>query len=405
MSPTLQPGGMDKATRDRWFFFILAASTVAVVRLLLPFFTAGLFAAVVVVVSWPFFVWVVDLCRGRRPLAALLTTALLGLVVFAPLVTLLLLFVRQAVGLASAAVSLAQSGKVQAVVTSWLARFNWTDLKALLPASLAALLPEEVNLAETVAGPLQDAALEVLNMLGGTVPALLNMTFGAVLGGIIFVAAVVTLFLEGPSLLTVLRNLSPLDDAYDDELLRVFAQLSKNLVVGALGTSTVMAVVASLGFALGGVHSPLFLGGLCGLFSFVPVVGTALVWIPVTLLTFAQEGAGAGAFVLVWSVALTSNVDTLVRPMFMSGGTQLHPLIILLALLGGVAWMGAPGALLGPVTVAFFWALYTIYRVRYLGLPEEDVPPPPPPSWWTRLRARFGRPPQPPPPPATPTRS
>ena len=65
-------------------------------------------------------------------------------------------------------------------------------------------------------------------------------------------------------------------------------------------------------------------------------------------------------------------MDNLVKPLFLRGSSDIHPLLIFLAVFGGMAWMHLPGILIGPVLVAFFLSLYTIYCEDYLGLPPKS---------------------------------
>ena len=70
----------------------------------------------------------------------------------------------------------------------------------------------------------------------------------------------------------------------------------------------------------------------------------------------------------------SGQIDHIVRPLFMRGSTNIHPLLVFLAAFGGLAWMGIPGALVGPVIVAFFVAMYTSYVEDFLRLPRSGVP-------------------------------
>lgn len=351
-------------TRDRWFFGALAASTVSVLYLFSPFMMVLLFASVVVVVSWPLYERVLLMCRGRRALAAALTTLALAFVIFGPLGFLVYLFVQQAVTVVGFAIEYVQSGRLQ----GWIAYVaTLPEHSEMLPAWAARFIPEDFDLQESIAGPLQDGALASLNAAGKAVPGLLNTTVNASIDAVIFVFAVLSMYMEGPRILRVIKNLSPMEDSYEERLFAVFGEFATNTVVGALATAAAMSVVAGVGYAIAGVDRVLFYAVLTGVFSFVPVIGTALVWVPLAILTGATQGVAWGAFLAAWSLLLTAQVDTFVRPMFMRGRTNIHPLLIFLAVFGGIGWMGVPGALVGPVLVAFFLALYTIYVEDYLG--------------------------------------
>jgi predicted PurR-regulated permease PerM len=364
------PTPISPQMRERWFLITMGLATAALIRLMAPFLTVMLFAAVVTVVAWPLFLRARKLLRGHSALAAVSTGALLMAAVFGPLGGLVGLMAEQVVAVATAGVNLVQGGELQ----KQLERIDLDRLRSLLPDAVESRLPKDM--VGAAMEPIQSAVLMALNALGSQLPALLNTTAGALMDTLIFMVCVVVFFMEGPALVTVVKDVSPLDDALDEELMGVFAQLCHNLVVGALGTAAAMGTVASVGYLLAGLPDALMWGALTGLLSFVPVLGSALISGPLVVYAFAQISPGTGGFLLVWSVLLTAQVDTLVRPMFMRGGTELHPLAIILALLGGVTWLGAPGALLGPVIVAFFWTLHGIYGRHYLGWPPASPPPP-----------------------------
>src|SRR5690606_26527594 len=113
--------------------------------------------------------------------------------------------------------------------------------------------------------------------LGGWIPTLVATTFSLSIDLVIFLFAVVTLFIEGPRFLDFARRLSPIDDRYEARLFEVFRELSNNLVVGSLATGALQGVVAAIGFAIAGVERVIFLGILTAVFSFVPLLGTAVV--------------------------------------------------------------------------------------------------------------------------------
>jgi predicted PurR-regulated permease PerM len=389
------PGRWSQAVKDHWFFAFLSLTALATLRVFWPFFSDALLATVVVTVSWPLFAFIRCKARGHAAVAAVATITLLSVAVFVPLVLLGWIFVREGMRLAVSAMQQVQQGKVQALVEHWLAGLDYESIRLRLPSIVQNALPSHLDVTATVVPPLHAAAIDLLNAAAVATPGFMNSALGLGLDALVCLALTVTLFIEGPALLQMLRDLSPMDDRHDDALFRVFGQLARNLVVGSLGTAAVMGLVAWIGYFMAGLDNTVFFAVLTGVFSFVPLVGTSLVWIPVSLVATADHGWWTGAFVFGWSILFTAQVDTLVRPFFMRGGLSIHPLAVLLAILGGVKWFGAAGALLGPVVVAMFLALHSIHRSQYLGLPDpptEDQPESPPGRagrWWRQARRRL----------------
>jgi predicted PurR-regulated permease PerM len=353
-------------TRDRAFFVALAVATALVAYLFSPFLYVLLFASVVVIVAWPLYNRIVDACSGRRGLAAVLTVLLLAVVIFVPVSFLVYRFVEQAVAIVGAGITYVQSGALTERIAYLSSSTEW------MPAWVQRWLPADFDLLESAAAPLQEGVLGALNAIANALPAVLGGTVTAGVGAVVFVLTVITLFVEGPRVLRILANLSPLDEAHEQRLFRVFAEFANNVVVGTLATAVVQGTVAGIGYAIAGVDRVVFFAMLTGVCSFVPFVGTVIIWVPLAIAIGLEHGLGWGAFLVAWGLVV-AHLDNFVRPLFMRGRTNIHPLLLFLGVFGGLAWMGVPGALVGPTIVVFFFALYTIYAEQYLGIPAPEV--------------------------------
>ncbi len=370
MTPELPVNRWTKSTRDRWFFGILIASLISVVVLLQPFIYVLGLATVTVIVTWPLFQRILARVRRRRTIAAILTTLVVGTVIGGPLAFFVFLFVRQTLEVVSQGVAFVESGRLAAWIT-WVSATENSDLIAAWAPHWAAsylteMVPADLDFQKLVTGPVQQGALGMLGAIGSFAPTLLTSTIHLGLGALIYVGAVVTLYMEGPVLVGAVRNLSPIDARYETRLFEVFREMSNNMVVGALAIALIQATVAGIGYTIFGVERAFFFAILTGALSFVPFFGTMVVWVPLTILVAAQDGLGWGGGLALWSIICTGQIDNLVRPFFMRGSTHIHPLFIGLAAFGGISWLGVPGAIVGPMVVAFFLALYTIYVKDFL---------------------------------------
>lgn len=351
-----------QATQDRWFYGFLAVSVGAVGLLFLPYLDALLFAATTVVVTWPVFSRVLERCGGRRFVASSITSLLILGLVLIPNTILALWFVRQALDLTQQAMRFVSSGEAETMLGEALAALEFLGV------------PQPEDPMQVVMDRLQELVFTVAQTVGTVVPGLVGSFVEVTIDGTVYVFAVVTLYVEGPRVARALMQLSPMNDAYEQRLFQVFREFSNNMVVGSLATAAIQGAVAGVGFWLVGIEQAVFFSMLSAVMSFLPVVGAAIVWGPLVLYVWMAEGTGWALLLTVWSVGLTSTVDNLVRPLFLRGRSDIHPLLIFLAVVGGITWMGFPGALMGPVLVAAFLALFTIYREDYLGLEPEPEP-------------------------------
>jgi predicted PurR-regulated permease PerM len=117
--------------------------------------------------------------------------------------------------------------------------------------------------------------------------------------------------------------------------------------------------------------------------ALVPFVGAAAVWIPCCLFLYFYEGRTVAAIGLaLWGVLAVSMIDNIIKPMVLHGQSNLHPLLALLSVLGGVSALGPIGILIGPMIVAFLQTLLNILRRELTAMdttstPSPPVPPPP----------------------------
>src|SRR5262252_129740 len=134
-------------------------------------------------------------------------------------------------------------------------------------------------------------------------------------------------------------------------LLTVAGNTVRGVVYGILGTALVQAVMAGIGFVIAGVPGVSLLALLTFFSSVVPVVGTALVWLPAAFWLFHQGSTGWGIFMIIWGVGV-SNVDNIVKPWLISRGSDMPFILIFFGVLGGAIAFGFIGVFLGPTLLA-----------------------------------------------------
>ena len=147
---------------------------------------------------------------------------------------------------------------------------------------------------------------------------------------------------------------------------RNFVAIIKSAVLG----SGLVAIVQGLlgGLAFGIVGLPGVLWGIVMVFmSLVPVIGTALVWVPAGLVLLVEGQTGAGIFILVWGGVVISSVDNLIRMFVVKGPMRMHPLLIFFSVMGGIKLAGILGVVYGPLVLAMVQALLEIFRAEFIG--------------------------------------
>ncbi len=354
-----------KATKDHWLVGTFLVSAVGVVWLFWPFFQVLVYASVVAVVAEPLHERITLRLGGRRLLAAVLTASAFALLVLLPLGVLLGLFARQGIAFAGQGLEWVSQGHLEA----WLLTHQGA-LEAQISAWTGRSGPNAFRLPDYT-DTVQQVVTVALATAGDVLPSVLSGLITGTIGAVIFVLTVITLLAEGPRLATFVTELTPLEDRYERQMIAVFREFAFNMVIGVFVVAITQGVVASIGYSIFGMPRPVFFGMLTGMGAFLPIIGTAVVAGPMCVWAFVDQGPVVGTLMVLWSVLVVGTVDNLLRPMIIRGSSNIHPLLVFLAVFGGLWWLGITGVLVGPVMVAMFLALAKIYREEILRLPPN----------------------------------
>jgi predicted PurR-regulated permease PerM len=321
---------------------LLALGCVYVLR---PFLAAILFAAAVVISSWPLFQRLQARLRGNRTIAALTMTLSLTLLVLIPLALVAYNLADDVGRLYEQIKASIDAGSLQS--PAWLRQLpfvgGWLDQYL---SGLVASREQMTELAKRMLEPARHL------LMGG----------GMVLGtGVVqlSIAVFVSFFLyrDGAALIRVIE--AGAGRIFGERAAKVsltVAQTVRGVMYGLLGTALAQALVAALGFAIAGVPAVPLLAVLTFVSSLVPV-GPPLIWGGAAIWLFAQGSAGWGVFMLIWGTVLISGVDNVVRPMLISRGSSLPFLLTFLGVLGGVIAFGFVGMFIGPTLLAVGYSL------------------------------------------------
>jgi predicted PurR-regulated permease PerM len=178
------------------------------------------------------------------------------------------------------------------------------------------------------------------------------------IGLLVMVVALYYFLADGPAMVKTVMRLSPLDDRYEDQLLQQFDRVSRSVVLAVLVSAAVQGLLTGVGLYLAGFQSFFLLTLLAMLLAMVPFVGAAAVWVPASLWLFFHDGRVLAAVLLaLYGALIVSMVDNVIKPLILHGGSNIHPLLALLSVLGGVQALGPIGIFVGPMVVAFLQTL------------------------------------------------
>lgn len=323
-----------------FFFLFFAAVTALTAYLFLPFFEVLALAAIFAVVLSPIHRRVLKVLRGRAGFAAAAT------------VLLTLVFVVIPVSFVGVQV-FNEAGDVYGGLRN--GGDYVTRVVQAIETPIQGVIP---SFTINVAG----YGEAFFDWLAGHLGPFLSGTAYVIFGFLLMLVALFFFLRDGKRFLDFLLTVSPLDDTYDDEIVHRVGATVHAVVRGALLVSIVQGILAGVGMALFGVPNAVLWGTLAAIAAIIPGLGTGLVLIPAVLYLFMQGGFAAPLGLMAWGIAVVGLVDNILMPYLYSRGVPVHPLVILFAVLGGLATFGPLGFLIGPIVVSLFIAVFDIYQ-------------------------------------------
>jgi len=345
---------MNEAHPPLWLRRALIAVLLSVLLLaglvvLQPFVTAVVWAAILVYVSWPLYQRLLARLHGRRGLAAFTMTLVLAVVLVAVPAWLLFMLQREGYGAMRDAVALLRAG---VELPEPLAAIPW--LGPWLEEQLALLGGDR----ETLGRQLAAMSEQWGQWLGARAVSLLG-DLG--LNAMRFAIALLTaffLFRDGERLIAQSRQvLQSLLGARVRAYFDAVGDTTRAVVYGLLLAAIVQGFMAGLGYWAAGISAPVFWGAATAMLALIPF-GATLVWVPMGLWLLLTGHFAAGVGLLLWGMLAVSWIDNLVRPMVISGVSNVPFLIVLFGVLGGLGAFGLIGLFVGPVILAVLLAIW-----------------------------------------------
>ncbi|MDB4992530.1 MAG: hypothetical protein JWL75_775 [Parcubacteria group bacterium] len=339
---------MDHAHIRAYFLAIVTTLlTVLVVVMLRPFLVTIGLAAVFAVILTPLHK---ALQRIKLPqtLAALLSV-LIGIVVLG----LILSFVgvqlfREAHSLY---IVVSQPGSVEHTKNA-ITSFG-TSLNPTFPGAAAYFA--------SIAGNISVYAQQALGWSFGQVGSVVTTTLDFLLQLFAFIMTLYYLLREGPRLRRAVEQYSPLTIGETSALISRLILTISSVVRGTLFVSVILGVFTTLAFLIFGIPNSTLWGTVAVIASLIPSIGAGLVFVPGVIYLAYLGHTGAAIGLAIFGTLGVMGIDYLLRPYLMGGKSQIHPLLILLSVFGGLLFFGPAGLFLGPLVISLLLGLLSIY--------------------------------------------
>ena len=175
---------------------------------------------------------------------------------------------------------------------------------------------------------------------------------------------------DGRQIIRQVINVLPLGNAWERVLINRFASVSRATLKGTLIVAMIQGSIGGITFALLGIEGALFWGVLMTVLSLLPVGGSGIVWAP-TAVVLVTQGLWVKAVILVLVGMLGIGlIDNLLRPILVGRDTKMPDYLVLISTLGGLAWFGLSGFVIGPVIAALFLTFWETTGREYGGREE-----------------------------------
>lgn len=339
-----------------FFFVVLALLLYQLYEVFNVFLGPFAWAAVFALVFFP--AYRLLLVRIRRPeLAALAMTLLVFLLTAVPALTLGGVVIGQAQNFYSLVQEKAASGEARAWIESWRDQPLVGRLMRALPRDIR----ESIDLTDLGVRGAQTASEYLISQIGG----IARNVVGFLVDFTLMLFVLFFFFRDGRTLYFAFRDLLPMEREHKDA---IFGHLYETLSAVVQGMTVAAAFQGTLcGVAYGALRLPfaLLLSFCSFLAAFIPVGGSAFVWVPAAIYLFVHGLWARAVILLVWGTLVVGLIDNVIRPLVIGGRTKLPTLFLLFAILGGLRAYGVIGIFLGPVLLATIVAFLRIYREEY----------------------------------------
>lgn len=197
----------------------------------------------------------------------------------------------------------------------------------------------------------------------GAAALVVRTTSYGLLGLVVSLTTMYYVLLEGPKVARRIERIAPLEPRHTRALLREAREVGRTAFIGTIATAIVQGVLAGIGYATLGVPQPVTWAVVTALASFLPVIGTAIVWVPVSGYILMDGHPVRALLLVIYGVfIITSLADYVIRPRIVGSHGHGHPLLTLIALLGGIEVFGLAGLIVAPIVMSVFVAAFRLYE-------------------------------------------
>ena len=323
-------------------------------RIFSPFLLTLAWAVILTILFHPLFTRLNKAFKHQRGVAAITMTIVVIVVIILPSGFLLNALARQVLDIYNYSEEFIREGKhvayIEGLKQVGLFQRMWEVLERNFDMS-------EVNLKELLLDNLRRLSVYIAEQGSKFIKGLSTGIFKFFL----MTVALFFLFRDGERFMEKIKALIPFSAKEREKILRRMVDMIHATIYGGILVALVQGGLGAVGFWIVGLPSALFWGAVMAILSFIPVLGTFLVWVPAVIILFAQGAYVKAVILLAWCGLLVSLSDNFLRPILISGRTRVHTLLLFFGILGGLRVFGFLGFIAGPLVITICLAIIDIY--------------------------------------------
>jgi predicted PurR-regulated permease PerM len=204
------------------------------------------------------------------------------------------------------------------------------------------------------------------NALTALGPKLIVSITSSALSGFLIIFLMYYLLVDSERVLDTFRYYFPLTNRNVNLLIAEIASRTRALILGQFLIALIQGSLGAVGFLIFGIPGVILWGFVMTVLSFIPFLGSFLIWFPAGVIMLAHGNLISGFGILIWGAGLVGTIDNLIRPKLTSALGKIHPVTVLLGVFIGIKEWGFIGLVLGPITISVLLILIRMFREEYL---------------------------------------
>ncbi|WP_413112692.1 AI-2E family transporter [Thaumasiovibrio sp. DFM-14] len=332
-------------------------------RLVQPYLGPIMLAFILSLLFYPIHARIELRCGKRINLASLLSCSLMTFIILIPVTLVLIAILNQGVTFSKDTINWLSNGGAQTVISHPYVVKTLSLLDKYSP--LDNLDPQAV--VQKIATSASTLGSQMINISARVVGDITSLFLNFIL--MLFI--LFFLLRDHEKIVETLRLAIPLSRSQEDILLDELESVSKSALLGSFLTAITQGFAG--GFAMWLVGFPgLFWGTIMAFASFIPVVGTALIWVPTALYLLLIGDWEWALFMALWGSIVVGSIDNLLRPLLMQGNSGMNTLLIFFSIMGGLQLFGLLGLIYGPIIFALTIVLFKLYQSEFNAFLEKQ---------------------------------